>query len=301
MRIRQPGNIREQLCFLGSEESCVYLLKGDNESMIISGGMSYLIPDLLQQFEVFSIDETKITKLLILHTHFDHVGIVPFLKRRNSKLEVYASTRGWEILHMKKAIDTLNDFSRNVAKRMGREKVYAIYDLDWRDDIRGMTIKEGDRINLGNLEICILDTPGHSSCSISAYGPHFKALFASEAGGIPYKESIIAFGNSNFTEFQQNLKKLKDLDVEYFCADHYGYVVGEEARNIIRHTISVARKHRASIKEAYRCTGNIETAAYQLTNAFYKENPDWIVSSEIVEGVYRQMLRHIVNTKEEYA
>jgi glyoxylase-like metal-dependent hydrolase (beta-lactamase superfamily II) len=229
------------------------------------------------------------------------VGIVPFLKRRNSKLEVYALRRAWGILHTKKAIDTLNDFSRNVAKRMEREKVYAIYDLDWRDDIRGMAIKEGDRINLGNLEICILDTPGHSSCSISAYMPHFKALFASEAGGIPYKESIIAFGNSNFTEFQQNLKKLKDLDVECFCADHYGYVVGEEARNIIRHIISVARKHRASIKEAYRCTGNIETAAYQLTNAFHKENPDWIVSPEIVEGVYRQMLRHIVNTKEEYA
>jgi len=112
--------------------------------MLISGSMSYIVPDLLQQFKVFGIHEEKITKLLILHSHFDHVGIVPFFKRRQPELVVYASKRAWEILQMEKAVKTINEFSRNVAKRMGREDVYSTFDLEWRKDVTGKTVREGN-------------------------------------------------------------------------------------------------------------------------------------------------------------
>ena len=296
MRIRTPGKIRDQLWFLGSEESCIYLLEGQDESMLVSGGMSYLVPDLLKQFEAFHIDETRITKLLILHSHFDHVGIVPFFKRRHSKMEIVASGRAWGILHMPKAIRTINQFSRSVAGRMRREGVYDSYDLDWRDDVRGNTLSQGDKIDLGNLEVQIIETPGHSSCSISAYVPTFKALFASDAGGVPYRDRIVAPGNSNFTQYQQNLERLRELDVEYVCADHYGYVAGEEAGDFIRQTIEAAKEERSILEEAYRQTGNIQIAARELTQQYYQKHPDWIVSPEIEEGVFRQMLRHIAST-----
>jgi len=296
MRIRKPGKIRDQLWLLGSEESCVYLLEGRDESMLVSGGLSYLVPDILKQFKEFHIDETRIRKLLILHSHFDHVGVVPFFKGRNPKLEIYASARGWEILRMPKAIQTVNKFSRSVARRRGKESVYETYDLDWRDGITGISISEGERIDLGGLEVLILETPGHSSCSISAYVPKLKALFASDAGGIPYRDIIGASGNSNFTEFQQNLEKLKDLDVEYVCADHYGYVAGEEAKSFIRQTIESARQERALMEEAYQKTGDIEVAAKGLSADYFNKYPDWVVSPEIVEGVYRQILRHITST-----
>ena len=146
MRIRQPGKIRENLWFLGSEESCIYLLEGRDASMIINAGMSYLVSDMLRQFEVFGIDETRIKKLLILHAHFDHVGIVPFFKNRHPELEIYASARAWEILHKPKAIDTINEFSLDVAKRMGKEGVYAAYDLEWRNNLEGTIVSEGDSI-----------------------------------------------------------------------------------------------------------------------------------------------------------
>lgn len=298
MRIRQPGKVGEQLWFLGREESCVYLLEGQNESMIISGGISYIVPDLLQQFEAFNIDETQITKLLILHAHFDHVGIVPFLKRRHREIEVIASARGWEILRMPKALNTINEFSREMAQRRGREEVYNLYGLEWRDDITGTVISQGDRIGLGGVEVCIYETPGHSSCSISAFVPQLKMLFASDGGGIPYKDTIIPSGNSNYTKFQQSLEKLRELDVEYICADHYGYVVGEEARDFIPRTIETARENRAKIEDSYRRTRDVDASVNELVSAFYKENPDYFIYPEIMEGVYRQMVRHIAEVIE---
>ena len=298
MRIRNPGKVRDRLWFLGREESGVYLLEGKDGFMIVSGGMSYILPDLLRQFKEFGIDEEGITKLLILHAHFDHVGIVPFFKRRHPKLEVYASGRGWEILQMGKAINTINEFSQTVTKRVGKEEVYSTLDLDWRDDITGKTVCEGDRIDLGGLEVSILEIPGHSSCCIAAYVPEFKALFPTDGGGIPFDETIVTSGNSNYTKYQQSLERLQGLEVEYYCADHYGYVTGEEAREFIPKTIEMARQQRARIEEAYRSTKDVDLAAQRLISSFYNENPYYFLSPEIFLEVYRQMVRHIANVME---
>jgi glyoxylase-like metal-dependent hydrolase (beta-lactamase superfamily II) len=298
MRIRKPGRVKEGLWFLGREETGVYLLEGRQESMIISGGMSYIVPDLLQQLTDFNIDEERITKLLILHSHFDHVGIVPFMKRRLSKTEVYASERAWEILTMEKAIHTINEFSRTVARRMRKDEVYSIYDLEWRNDVTGKVVRDGDALDLGGVTVSILEIPGHSSCSIAAYVPEWKALFPTDGGGIPFRETFITSGNSNYTKYQEGLEKLKNLEVEYYCADHYGYVTGEEAREFIPKTIEMAKKHRAELEEAYRSTGDIDEAAKAMVNSFYDENRGYFLSPEIFIDVYRQMVRHIAGAME---
>ena len=57
--------------------SGVYLLEGRDGSIIISGGMSQ--PTLLREFDAFkSGGEDLIQGIIILHAHFDHIGIVPF-------------------------------------------------------------------------------------------------------------------------------------------------------------------------------------------------------------------------------
>jgi glyoxylase-like metal-dependent hydrolase (beta-lactamase superfamily II) len=298
MGMGKPGKVLDGLWYLGHEESAVYLLDGGDEAMIINGGLRYIVPEVLRQFEEFGIDEKKITKLLILHSHFDHVGIVPFFKRRHPEIEIYASPRAWKILGMQNAIDTINAFGRTVTEKMGMAERCSGYDLDWRDDVSGVAVSEGDRIRVGDIELHILETPGHSSCHISAYAPQLKVLFPSDGGGIPYKGTIIPSGNSNFTQFQESLEKLKPLEFDYLCADHYGYVVGDEARNYITRSIDLAREHRAKIEEVHRRTGDIDSTAQQMTAAFFAENPDYFISREIFEGVYRQMVRHITNALE---
>ena len=298
MRIRKAGKIRERLWFLGREESGVYLVEGNDGSMIVSGGLSYIVSELLLQFKEFNIDQEKITKLLILHSHFDHVGIVPFFKRRNPDLEIFASSRAWKILRMSNAIDTINEYNRLTMESMGMSETCSKYDLEWRTDVSGTAVSEGYRIDLGGVELNIFETPGHSSCSIAAWAPEFKALFPSDGGGIPYDQTIIPSGNSNFTHFQKSLEKLKGLEVEYLCADHYGYVVGEEAGNYIRRAIELAGKRRAKMEDVYRRTRDIDAAGKELADFFFKENPDYIIRREIYEGVQRQMLRHIAKVIE---
>jgi len=293
MRIRSAGKITKGLWFLGCEESGIYLLEGSSSSVMISGGMSWIISDVLSQMRMFGIDESRIDRFLILHAHFDHLGVVPFFKRRLPQLEVLASEQAWRILENAGAIDTINRFSRDTAVRLGKAAVLGEYDLEWRESISGRVVHERDVLDCGNMTLKILETPGHSSCSISAYEPTIKALFPSDSGGIPFKETIICSGNSDYTLFQQSLEKLNTLEVNFMCADHGGFVTGDEARGFIGEAVEAARDFRSLIERVYRRTGSIEATVSRLVSFAIAARPDYFLTPSLLEGVYRQMVTHI--------
>jgi 2-aminobenzoylacetyl-CoA thioesterase len=293
MRVRKTGRVCEGIWYLGREESGVYVLEGERESMVVSGGMGHIAPDVLRQMTEFGIDQGRIRKLLILHAHFDHVGAVAFLKRTLPWLDVYGSARARELLETPKVIETINAFSRASTKRLGMTDACSSFDLDWRDDVPVRVVSDGDRLDLGGLAVEILETPGHSSCSVSAYVPSLKALFPSDGGGIPLKDTIVTSGNSDYTQYQASLERLRRLDVAYYCADHYGFITGAEAARFIPDTIEAAHRFRAAVEDAVRRTGDVDAAARELNQAFYGVHPDYLLPPEIFEGVFRQIVRHI--------
>lgn len=293
MRIRQAGKVADGLWYLGREESGVYVLEGKDSSVLINGGLSHILPDVLKQINDLGIDAGKIRKFVILHSHFDHIGIVPFFKRTFSAIEVMASKRAWEILAMPKAINIANSFSKSVAEKMGAAAGLDKYDLDWREDVTGTILVEGDRIDLGGKTLQIMETPGHTACSISVYDPELQALFPSDAMGIPFKDIVFPSANTDFTQFQQTLERLKTVAVNYMCADHYGYVTGEEAARMAEMSIEEAKNLRSQIENVYRSLGDIDAAAKAVNKEFYSTNPDYFISEDILEGVFRQIVKYL--------
>ena len=293
MRIRKAGKVAENLWYLGRKESGVYILEGRDGSVMLNGGIAFILPDVLEQMKSFGIDPGKIKKIVILHSHFDHVGIVPYFKRTWPGIEVCASRRAWDILKMPKAIETANTFSRIVARQMGALEALEGFDVDWRDDVSGTALSEGDRIDLGTATLTILETPGHSSCSIAAYEPEMKVLFSSDAVGIPYENTAFPSGNSDYTQYQKSLERLKGLPVQYLCADHYGFVTGKEAETFVEATIEEARKMRTEMESLFRDKKDVDASAKAMTDRFYEINPNYFISSDIMEGVFRQMVKHL--------
>lgn len=262
---------------------------------MISGGMAYILPSVLKQLKEFDIDKNKISKIIILHAHFDHIGIIPYFKRSNPNVDIYASRRAWEILSKQKSLDTINEFNKKAAAWVGLDDTTNFYDLEWRDDITGISVSEDQVIRLGQIQINILEIPGHSSCAIAAYIPSLKALFPSDGGGIPFKDGIITAGNSNYTLFQQSLEKLQHLKVNFYCADHYGYISGNEAKLFVQKMVIKANETRSQMERIYRRSGSVTKAAQEMVRSFCSENPEYVLPPEINKAVHMQMIRHIAD------
>jgi len=298
MRIRKPGPIDDGLWLLGTEESCVYLLEGRNSSALISAGISYILPEFLKQISLRQISERKIRHIIILHSHFDHIGIVPYLKRKRPDLNVYASNRAWELLSNPKALPVIQEYTLKVCKRVrGDTDVLGNIDWQWRDDISGEAVGQGFRIDLGGRHIEIHETPGHSSCSVSAYVPELKALFPSDAVAIPYRDEYVIAAGSSFEKYKESLNKLAGLDITLIGADHYGYIIREEAGQFIARSKEAANLMIRTLRETLDRTGSVSETASMLVKKHFELRPDYFVAPEILISTYTQMLKQFVPAK----
>ncbi len=293
MRIRQPGKIDDHLWLLGTPESCVYLLEGSDASALITAGLPYVLPLLLEQLARFDLREDKIKYLLILHAHFDHVGIAPFFKRRYPDLQIVASARAWDVLRNPRALEVMESFSIKVAARMGGTEKFGQWenlDWHWRSDVSGVSLKDGDILDLGDQKIEIISTPGHSSCSISAYVPGKNALFPSDAAAIPYGAEFIIAAGSSMPTFEQSLEKLRRKNTRLLCADHYGFVTGEEAATFISKSIEAVAAMKTLLLQTLTRESNVDTAAKKLVARHYALRPNYFVDPEILLVTYTKML-----------
>ena len=295
MRIREPGWITDRILLLGREESNVYLLKGE-EHTIVGGGMISIVPDILEQLSTFGIEESRITRLLILHTHFDHCGIVPFFARRWPQLEVVASARGKELLSNPKVVESISFLSQSLISERSMQAKAKELNLTFDGPVVHETVKGGDVVNWGGIELEIIDAPGHSSDSIGAYMPSDKALFASDAGGIPFGENVFAAGNSNFTKYQETLERFNAYDVGIHLAEHYGAFTGEDAKGFMPKSIQSAKETRELLEASYRRTRDVEESTKELTDLFMDKAPDYFLPKEVMAMVIGQMLRYIARS-----
>ena len=81
--------------------------------------MAYVAPDVLEQVEAFGIDEQKIRRIVILHSHFDHCGMVPFLKRRWPWVTVTGSQKSQDLLRKPKVIDSIEMLNQAMIAQNG--------------------------------------------------------------------------------------------------------------------------------------------------------------------------------------
>ena len=122
MVITDPGKVTDRITLLGRVENCVYTVDGGDEGILIGGAMAYVAPDLLQQIDRFGIDERKIRRMVILHAHFDHCGLIPYLKKRWPWATVTASARAKEILSNPKISESMAGSNQAAIETAGLEE-----------------------------------------------------------------------------------------------------------------------------------------------------------------------------------
>ncbi len=297
MIIDRPGKVTDRILLLGRKESCVYLLDGITEYALIGGGTAHILPDLIKQLKDYKIDENKIKRILILHSHFDHCGIVPFLKERWPWAKITASTRAKELLSDPKIVKSIASLNRMALSMHGLDKTKWEAELEFTGINVEETVTQKESISCGDLCLEVLDVPGHSSCSVAVYVEHQKAMFASDAGGVPIGDRIFTSANSNFDKYQASLKKMARYEIDVFLAEHYGARTGEDAHGYLKRAMADALKTRNMIEASYARTGNINESVKEITDRFMEIIPDDFMPEEIISLVAGQMLRYLVGQK----
>lgn len=214
-----PGNVSRVTAGHGGE---ALLLTGSEKTALLDCGMAYCGDKTAENLRKELAKNGKMTLdyVLLSHSHYDHIGALPFIKKGFPETIVCGSEHCCNVLkrpNAKKMMKNLGTAARN------------LYDPESTLDIPvdglevDMIIGEGSRIDLGGEYIEVLETKGHTDCSLSFAFEPAGILFTSESTGILelnfYVHTPVL---KSFDDTFASLEKCRNYGAGYICLPHYG-------------------------------------------------------------------------------
>jgi len=242
------GKIAENLYALGMPNLPVYLFTG-SLPVLFDAGMSFMGPRYLKAIEDHLGDAQRLAYLLLTHSHYDHCGSAPYLKRKISALKIGSSHRAAEVFKKPKARQLIQSLSTDAIQKYKPpvdegEIIFESLEVD-------LLLNEGDELDLGyGQKIRVLATPGHTRDALSFYLPAIKALIPGEAVGV-FDNNLTLFPQflSNYGDYMASLEKLARLEVAVIALAHGHVITGSDAQGLIAKSIKQAREFQNRIQK----------------------------------------------------
>jgi glyoxylase-like metal-dependent hydrolase (beta-lactamase superfamily II) len=299
MWIQTPGEIEYRLVFLGTRQNCLYLLRGDRY-LLIGGGGPWVVPTLESQFREYRIDMDRVEYLLIGHTHFDHCGAVPYLKKRYPHIKVVASRGAAQVFGKEKAVRIVRGLNRQVMKNIGLPMEFAGTSLDFDGVHLAQDLKEGDLLDLGDgLQLRVFETPGHSICAMTVYEPERNWLFPSDSLHFPAgngKEFMPTVSES-FSQYLNSLRKLENLKIRLCAWEHHGVMKNHDAENIVKKGINFTIHFKDQILKLLARLKDPDKVADFITRDWLEKTHFEFLTYDVMFNVAQNMVKKAVEEK----
>jgi len=193
-------------------DSNVYILEDGGRAAIIDTGTgfnsSYIVGSIMEKVDMESVDA-----IILTHEHFDHCGGVLDIKKQ-CNAEIMIHGKGAETIEKGK------DWSSSL---FGVEQPAVKVDRK---------LNEGDIIKVGDAELEVIYTPGHSPGSICLYEAESKSLFSGDTifsdGGIGRTD----FWGGDIEELANSIRRIGEFDIVNLYPGHGPHIEGNGAKHV---------------------------------------------------------------------
>jgi len=179
--------------------SHAYLIKGDAKTVLVDTGVAGEFPTLRRRLKELGLGIGDVNLIILTHEHYDHIGATAFF-HPSAVVAAHRSAAN--------KVELQDEFV-TFLKRDQPSKPF------WVD----VWLEDGSIIYLGNYELHVVHTPGHTSGCICLYEPRAGLLFTGDtvfAGGTL---SEIAVGG-NVSDYVNSVRRLSTLKVKQIYPGH---------------------------------------------------------------------------------
>jgi len=203
----------------------IYVIENNGMRMMIDAGIPLTARKVANKMKEFGI--FPIHKILLTHSHFDHIQGVEKMKKlmKNTEIEVLASEKAIENLKNPKL---MNDVFKNDMTDPQSQPVEDVTPL-----------KDGDIIDLNGLKLEVLNFFGHTMDSIAILDEKNKNIFVGDAIVNTMDNNLYSapFMPPDFSEPEllKTFQKLREMEdkLNSISLAHFGVMTENDFRKIL--------------------------------------------------------------------
>ena len=192
------------------DDCCIYLLDGDEESVLIDSGAGRGSQRILDNIAAIGLNPELIKHIIASHGHIDHIGGLFHLQEQ---LQAQVVAHQLELPAIADGVPELTAADW--------------YGVKYRKvKVDRILKEEHEVVRVGKLELHCLHTPGHTQGGISIYldtGGQ-KVLFGQDIHG-PFDSSW----GSDIKSWRNSMHRLLDLEADILCEGHFGIIKPAQA------------------------------------------------------------------------
>lgn len=225
----------------GDKKDTIYpvILEDENELILIDCGY----PNFLKEIESIAINNginiKSLTKIIVTHHDFDHMGSLAEFKRVYPNILIMASEEDAPYIKGSKKSLRLQQAESIYDSLPENEKEQAYQFHKTLESIEScdvdVTLKDKDYFDFcGGIEV--IATPGHMPGHISVYHKESKSLITGDALVVENGELVIALPQYtlDIEEAKRSIKKLLNYDINRIICYHGGIYENHIKESLIR-------------------------------------------------------------------
>jgi len=189
-----------------TQNNCNSIMITGKVKALIDPGHQALFSNLAGQLERDGIDVKALDLIINTHSHPDHFEASASLARHGARVAMHPDGENY----LKKIGPA---FSQALGQKMPD------YNID-------LNLVEGE-LELGEKQLYVYHTPGHSPGSICLYWPDQKVLIS---GDLIFAQGVgrTDFPGGDGAKLKENIKRMAELDIEILLPGHGPLVTGAE-------------------------------------------------------------------------
>lgn len=278
----------------GKGSSTAFLILGENKTALIDCGMAYCASNLIKNIQQVLQDERKLDYILLSHSHYDHIGAVPYLRKVWPDVKVLAAEYAQNVLTKESALKTVRQLGNQASALYGENQL-----LDYDDNLMKVDkkISDGDVVDLGGTTITVMETPGHTKCSL-AFLVNNEVIFASETSGVMNKSGKLSPSFIiSYKDTIESIKKCQKVNAKYIVAPHLGFVSESETSTYWEKCMEAANKTRNFVLELFQEGFDEDKIFEEYKKNFKDEGAGALQPDKAFEINNRAMIKSIINNK----